>query len=110
MCQTPVPQPSHLPRRPLANSQVNDRNRTPRGDVPNRVHSHARAEPGGTGSVQPLGPPAAPIAHISLRARQRHVVGRNTNIPESQHVAVGGIQFGEPVGQIERDVEALPVR
>ena len=91
-------------------AEVNHGHRALARDVPDRVHAHQRAVTGGAGEVLAVGATPAPVAHISLLAGKRHVVGREANFPEPQHAPARGLQLGQPVGQIERDVEALPVR
>ena len=74
------------------------------------VHADEHAAACGAGDVLAFGPPPAPVAHVSLLAGERHAVGLDANLPEPQHASTGGIQLGEPVGEIERDIEAPSVR
>ena len=66
--------------------------------------------PAGPVTLSALGPAAAPVADVNFVAGEHHVVRRHAHVPNSQHPAGRGVQFGQAVGKIERNIKFFAVR
>ena len=78
-------------------------------DVAHGIHADEGAASGGAGDAVGVGTASAPIAHVSLAAREHDVVRRDADFPEAEKFAGGGVVFAKAVGEIERDVEARAI-
>ena len=68
------------------------------------IHPHRSAGADGTGQTVASRTAAAPVAHVNFPVRQRHAERGDTHGPGAQQLAAGGVQLGDPVGDVERNV------
>jgi hypothetical protein len=93
----------------LARGEVDDADRSLVGDEAHGIDLDQGAPAGRAGHVAGLGTAAAPVADIGLAADQDDIERRDADIPDPQDAAVGGIELGQAVGQIEGGIELRPV-
>ena len=89
--------------------EVNHRHRAFAGDEAG-IHPHLCAVSGGTGDTVGLRPAATPIADVNFAAGEHDVVRRHAHVPNSQHAAGRGVQFGQTIGKVQRNVDFFAIR